>query len=149
MTAPQEPQGSSPVPADGPAYGQQYGQPYGPGGHAPANGLGTAALVLGIVGLLLFWTVIGGIVLGILALIFGIIGRGRAKRGEATNGGVATAGLVLGAVAIVVSIAYISLVGAFFLNNGGKDLVDCTNKAGNDQAAVQRCNQQFQDKVNS
>ncbi|MCQ6555618.1 DUF4352 domain-containing protein [Streptomyces sp. C10-9-1] len=84
-------------------------QPYNPG-PAPAqarNGLGTTALVLGIIGLLiafvplLFW--LGGI-LGLLALIFGLVGLGRAKRGEATNKGVAVAGTVLAALTLVASV---------------------------------------------
>ncbi|MFF3291766.1 DUF4190 domain-containing protein [Streptomyces sp. NPDC003023] len=84
---------------------QQPGQPAAPG---PArNGLGTAALVLGIIGLLfgvipfLFWI---GSILGLLALILGLVGRGRAKRAEATNKGSATAGAVLGLLALIVSV---------------------------------------------
>ncbi|WP_338057722.1 DUF4190 domain-containing protein [Streptomyces sudanensis] len=42
-----------------------------------------------------------GIVLGVLALIFGIIGRKRVQRGEANNGGMATAGIVTGTIGIV------------------------------------------------
>ncbi|WP_432249219.1 DUF4190 domain-containing protein [Streptomyces sanyensis] len=94
-------------PTQQPPYGAP--QPYNPG-PAPAqarNGLGTTALVLGIIGLLiafvplLFW--LGGI-LGLLALIFGLVGLGRAKRGEATNKGVAVAGTVLAALTLVASV---------------------------------------------
>ncbi|MGW6569872.1 DUF4190 domain-containing protein [Streptomyces sp. NPDC054975] len=76
----------------------------------PRNGLGVAALVLGIVGLLFglfpltFWL---GAILGILALIFGIIGHGRARKGEATNKGAALSGIILGALALVASIAWV------------------------------------------
>ncbi|MFJ3584108.1 DUF4190 domain-containing protein [Streptomyces sp. NPDC090127] len=76
----------------------------------PRNGLGVTALVLGLVGLLFgvfpftFWL---GAILGVLALIFGIIGHGRARKGEATNKGMALAGLVLGSVALVVSIVWL------------------------------------------
>src|SRR3954451_210852 len=67
-----------------PAYGQpQYAQaPYGqaPYGYGAAtgarNGLGTAALICGIVAIVLCWTVFFGIVLGILGIVFGIVGRG-------------------------------------------------------------------------
>jgi hypothetical protein len=84
-----------------PVYGQlAYGQPYGVGYPAPRNGLGTAGLVLGIIAVVLSWTVWVGITLAILAIIFGSVGLGRAKRGEATNRGSAIAGLVLGIVAI-------------------------------------------------
>ncbi|MEV5985124.1 DUF4190 domain-containing protein [Streptomyces sp. NPDC052051] len=71
----------------------------------PSNGLGTTGLVLGIIGLVCTLTgflVIIGIILGILAIIFGAIGRGKANRGEATNKGAATAGLVCGITATVI-----------------------------------------------
>ncbi|WP_073964834.1 DUF4190 domain-containing protein [Streptomyces sp. CB02460] len=82
-----------------------YGNPWG--GPAPANGLGIASLVLGIIATAGFCMYGLGIVLGILALIFGIIGRGRAQRGEADNGGVALAGIILGSIGIVVSAAFL------------------------------------------
>ncbi|MFP1629087.1 DUF4352 domain-containing protein [Streptomyces sp. 5K101] len=88
---------------------QQPEPPHGaPGASAPVrNGLGTAALVLGIIGTvtgfvpLLFW--LGGL-LGLLALVLGLIGRGRAKRGEAGNKGAATAGAILGLIAMIVGV---------------------------------------------
>ncbi|MEV5605153.1 DUF4190 domain-containing protein [Streptomyces sp. NPDC052299] len=82
-----------------------YGNPWG--GPAPANGMGIAALVLGIIATAGFCMYGVGIILGVLALIFGIIGRGRAQRGEADNGGVALAGIILGSVGIVVSAAFL------------------------------------------
>ncbi|ALC22742.1 DUF4190 domain-containing protein [Streptomyces pristinaespiralis] len=110
----------------------QYTQPQPQPGQfaapAPArNGLGTAALVLGIIGLVfavipfLFWI---GTILGLLALILGIVGRGRAKRGEATNKGVALAGTVLGLVGIIVSVI-IGIVTVMAVD----DAVDEINKA--------------------
>ena len=57
---------------------------------APRNGLGMAALVIAIIGLLSCFTIAGGVVLGIAAVVMGFIGQGRVKRGEANNGGVAT-----------------------------------------------------------
>ena len=63
---------------------------------APQNGMGTAALILGIVGLLLF-----GCIFGVLAIIFGSIGISRANAGLANNKGVAIAGLILGIVGFV------------------------------------------------
>jgi TctA family transporter len=81
-----------------------------PYGQAPAttDGLGVAALVLGIVGILLSAAVIG-IVPAILALIFGIIVRKRARYGIASNGGHALAGIIMGIVGIVMSIALLSV----------------------------------------
>jgi hypothetical protein len=96
---------TQPQPGPQQPHGGAPGQFSAPG---PArNGLGTAALVLGIIGILfavipfLFWI---GTVLGLLALILGIVGLGRAKRGEATNKGTATAGTVLGLLALIVSV---------------------------------------------
>jgi hypothetical protein len=60
----------------------------------PRNGMGVAALVLGILGFL-----IGP--LSILAIVFGRIGLTRVARGEANNRGVAQAGFVLGIVTLV------------------------------------------------
>ncbi len=107
---------------------------------APRNGMGTAALVLGILALvfsILFFP--AGLVMGVLAVIFGFIGRGRGNRGEATNGGAATAGLVMGILAVIASIA----VAAFFGNliNKTKDCAKIEN-----QAERERC---VQDKLNN
>ncbi|MBL1084978.1 DUF4190 domain-containing protein [Streptomyces actinomycinicus] len=80
--------------------GNGYGWPVGM--QLPAsNGMGTASLVLGILSAVgfLMWPV--ALVLGILAVIFGGIGRGKAGRGEASNPGVALAGIICGAVGIV------------------------------------------------
>lgn len=120
------------APASPPAYGHPaappagYGYPppgptaYGyppvhPAAYGPMpgryNGMGTAGMVLGIIGTCLFWFYgVPSIILGILALIFGIVGRKRAHRGEATNGGAATAGIVLGIVSMVLGAALIAFI---------------------------------------
>jgi heme/copper-type cytochrome/quinol oxidase subunit 2 len=112
----------------------QYGGYPPPVAAAPKNGLGTASLVVAIISLL---TVFGGVVLGIVAIILGFMGRSRVKSGEATNGGVAMAGIVLGVLSLLVSIAAIVLIGVFgmkmFNEVGGTDYVDCIQKAGSDQ----------------
>ncbi|CAN3128932.1 DUF4190 domain-containing protein [Mycobacterium sp. smrl_JER01] len=127
-----------------------YGYP-APAPSAPKNGLGTGALVLAIVGLLLCWTVVGGVLLGIAAIVMGFLARGRVARGEADNGGVALAGIVLGAVAIVASLVlvaiYATLGVALFNDLGGGDYIDCLQRAGSDQAAVQRCADEFSQRV--
>lgn len=74
---------------------------------APSNGLGTAALVLGIVGVLLAWIpIIGffGFILGVLAMALGGVGIFKAHKGTATNKVVAYVGTGLGAIAFVVSL---------------------------------------------
>ena len=67
---------------------------------APRNEFGVASLILGLVGLLSCWLLIGTF-FGIAAVVTGDIGRGRVKRGEANNPRTALAGMVLGAVAIM------------------------------------------------
>ncbi|MET9955691.1 DUF4190 domain-containing protein [Streptomyces sp. NPDC006339] len=91
-----------------PAYGSGYGQPGWQ--QTPANGMGTAAMVLGIIAVAGFCFYGLGAVLGILALIFGIIGLKKANRGEATNRGMAIAGIVLGAVGTLVSAAFLGFI---------------------------------------
>lgn len=117
----------------------------------PKNGLGTAALVVAIVGLLSCWTVIGGIALGITAVVLGVIGRGRVKRGEANNGGMATGGIALGALSIVAGLAFIAIYAtlgwAMFQDVGGGDYIDCINRAGSDEAAIQECANDFTQRV--
>ncbi|WP_328536392.1 DUF4190 domain-containing protein [Streptomyces sp. NBC_00344] len=83
-----------------PGYGAQGG--WNTMQQGPANGLGVAALVLGIVGVVVFCAWGLGIIIGTLALIFGILGRKRANRGEANNGGMALAGIILGSIGIVI-----------------------------------------------
>ena len=62
---------------------------------APQNGMGTAALVLGIVQFFCF-PLIGGV----LAIVFGKMGMAKAEQGLATNGGAAKAGFILGIVGL-------------------------------------------------
>jgi hypothetical protein len=119
--------------------------PTGPTG--PRNGLGITALVLAIIGLMFCWSIAGGIILGLCAIIIGFVGRGRVKRGEATNGGVAIAGIVLGFLAIIVSLIFIPIWIGVFDDVGGTDYVDCVAKAGSNQQAIQQCADQFRDRV--
>ncbi len=88
-------------------------------------------------------SVFGGIVLGFVAVILGFMGWGRAKRGEATNGGVAIAGIILGFLSIIEAVVVIGLSIWGFNQVGGTDYIDCINQAGSDQDAVQQCSDQF------
>src|SRR4051794_23350582 len=137
------PGGYPPPPPQQPYYGGGY-QPPPP---APKNGLGIAALVAAIVGLVFCWSVVGGVVLGVLAAILGIVGYGRAKRGQATNTGVAIAGIVLGALAVVVSLAFIPIWMGVFSEVGGTDYLDCVSRAGSDPKAVEGCANQLRDRM--
>ena len=68
-------------------------------GAAPQNGMGTAALVMGILQFVCLGT-LGAI----LAIIFGRIGMKRAEQGLATNGGAAKAGFILGIIGVVLTV---------------------------------------------
>ncbi|KUN17524.1 hypothetical protein AQJ23_41100 [Streptomyces antibioticus] len=98
----------------GPAQGYP-GQPQGyygwPGMQPlPANGMGTAGLVLGILSAIVFCLWPLAIVLGILGVIFGSIGRGKASKGMATNAGQALAGIICGAAGIVLGVGMLVLL---------------------------------------
>jgi len=102
-SAPQYPQypsgqyGASP-------YGQPYGQPYG----YPKNSVGVWALVLGILSVTFC-----GCLSGIPAIIVGYASRRAAAAGEANNGGMGTAGVVLGWISVALTV--LSLVWLFLL----------------------------------
>ncbi|MFK0159369.1 DUF4190 domain-containing protein [Streptomyces sp. NPDC090499] len=110
--------GGAPVPGYG--YPGQPLPPYpaGPGGYGgwpgmqpmPNNGLGTAAMVTGIISAIGFCLAPVALVMGVLAIVFGSIGRGRVKRGEATNGGQALAGIICGSAGLVLAGAFITLI---------------------------------------
>jgi len=94
-----QPPGSYPPPAAGQPPGWVQG--------TPRNGLGVAALVLGILSLpSAFFGGVIGIILGVIGLILGIVGLNRARRGEATNRGVAITGTVLSGLGVLLGIAF-------------------------------------------
>lgn len=107
------PDSTQPTPPGGAGYG---GYPTA----RPRNGMGTAAMVLGILGLvlvvLIFFSPLGAL-LGLLAVPFGIVGLLRANRGEADNRGQALTGLVTGAVALVIGVLLTIGIGTFFAAN--------------------------------
>ncbi|MCM6776999.1 DUF4190 domain-containing protein [Nocardia sp. CDC159] len=132
----QYPPGQNPPPPPG-SYPPPPGQPYWQ--EQKGKGLAIAALVLGILALLSFWTIVGGILLGLAGLIIGIIATLKARRGAAAGGGMAIAGLVLSLIALIASIVVTVIGVSFFTSSGGKDFVDCVNKAGGDQAKLDQC----------
>jgi hypothetical protein len=133
------------------SYGTYGSMP--PQGQAPparpigGGGMATAALVLGILALITSFTVIGGVLLGLLAIIFGIIGLRRANRGLALGRGRAIAGIILGLLGIVVAGLLIAVGVSLFNSDEGKNLRDCLGNAGSDQTKIQQCQDQFRDQV--
>lgn len=142
--------GSPPPPGGPPGYGGGggYGGPPGYGGpqqRGTSNGMGIAALVLGILGILTCWFIVGGF-FGLLALIFGIIGRGKAKRGDASNGGMALAGLILGILSLLIAI-FIAVVLGQFANEFG-NFAECMESAQTTQEQ-QDCEDEFNTSINN
>ena len=124
---------------------------YGPPPPAqPKNGLGIAALVLALIGLLgspVPFANVVSIILGLVAIVIGILGRGRAKRGTANNGGIAIAGIVLGALAVIVAGAFIALWATLWNDAGGGDYISCMQNAGSDPVEQQHCADQFRQNI--
>jgi hypothetical protein len=93
---------------------------------APRNGLGIAALVLGIVGCVFGFPLtffIAG-TLGLIGTILGFVGLSRVRKGIATNKGVTIAGIVLSLLALVLSV-----VGAVIVFSATADLVESLDEA--------------------
>ncbi len=142
---------SSPPPYEQPSgqYGQNpYGQnPYGYGspppgypgqplgyGRPPArNGLAITSLVLGILALVTCWLTFPGIILGILAVIFGGVALARARTDRVSNKGMAIAGLITGVVGAV--------IGTVLLFVGIRIASDCQDQYGSNitEEQLQRC----------
>jgi hypothetical protein len=118
------------------SYPGSYPPPYA-GFPTPApgsrDGLGTVSLVIGIVALVFSWVPFVGFMLGIIALATAVKARGRVKRGEATNNGVAIASIVLSTVATIIGGA-ISLVLLVMIWN----YTDCIDHA-RDRYAYSQC----------
>ncbi|MFF8278866.1 DUF4190 domain-containing protein [Streptomyces lateritius] len=112
-----------------------------------SSGLAIASLVLGIAAILLFWTVFGGLVLGLLALIFGIIGARRARAGGAGSGKMSLIGAILGGLGMLAS-AVILAIGASVLNSDEfENFDDCVEHAKT-QSERDACAKDFDKEMN-
>jgi Na+/H+ antiporter NhaD/arsenite permease-like protein len=138
---------------DTPSDRPQYPPPgQGPGGSYPAggypatgrrNGIGVAALVIGVVALVLVLLLLFsplGVLLGLIAVVLGILGLVRANRGEADNRGQAVAGLVTGAIALLLGIFFTISVGTWFAThvNDFRRFGNCMDQASG-PAAREQC----------
>ena len=100
-----------PSPSYGPylPYGQgmYWGAPYDPRRHE-ANALGGWALGLGIASIFGNCASLG-MILGIPAIVVGVLGMRAANEGRASNKGLSIAGVVTGAIGTVISAVYLIL----------------------------------------
>lgn len=122
-TPPPPPSGGYQPPSYQPGQPGQYGQTgYGqPGYGAPSqtNGLAIAALIVGILALLSFFTIFGGILLGLLAIVLGAMGVSKAKQINGSGRGLAIGGIVTGVIAGLLSLLLIG--GIFAVGNAVRD----------------------------
>jgi membrane-bound ClpP family serine protease len=113
----------------------------------PKNGLGVAALVLGVASLvavasfLLFPVALVG---GVVGTVIGIIALIRLERGEGTNRGQAIAGLTCSAIALILAVVLAVRVGTWMADNRTPlaRLESCLTKA-NDKPEVGDCFAKF------
>lgn len=80
------------------------------------NGTGTAALVLGIIGLVLACAFGVGIIVAIIAIVLGVIGLNNVKKGVASNRGSALAGTILGIAGFVIGAVVVTFLVLFSLS---------------------------------
>jgi Domain of unknown function (DUF4190) len=102
--------------------------------------MGTAALVLGIVGLLGAFVIGLGAPFAIAGIVLGIIGLQKVKRGEATNRGQAIGGIVTGAVGVAIAVLWVVLIVA--ASDEIEDLDECIDQADT-QAEEEDCFDEF------
>lgn len=127
-----------------PQYGQQpYGQPQ------PSKGLAVTSLVLGLIALLLSWLVFPA-VLGLIAVVLGFVAVAKASKGTAGGRGMAIGGIITGVLSMIVA-GLILAATVWFFNEVGEssfgDLTSCLIEAGEDQAAIDKCNADFTSQI--
>jgi hypothetical protein len=115
------------------------------------NGLGVAALVLGVASLVAAVSFVMfplALPAGLLAAILGGIAVSRGRAGGATSHGQAIAGIVCGVLALVVAVVFAVRFGTFVANNTSvfTTFDHCIAKAG-DRSAVANCIAQFANDV--
>lgn len=94
-----------------PGYSGYQVPPTAPGfmaGQPLPQGMAVTSMVLGIVSIPMLYCCVG-VILGIMAMIFGFIAINQVNRGEARGKGMALAGIILGAVAILLTLLMILL----------------------------------------
>jgi hypothetical protein len=115
------------------------------------NGLGVAALVIGVASLVAassFLLFPVALVSAIVGIVFGILALSRGRSGVATNSGQATAGLVCSMVALIIAVVLTVRVGTWVAHNSGAftRFDKCIAQAG-DRREVSTCIANFANEV--
>jgi hypothetical protein len=106
-----QPYSGQPQPGYSVPYGQPgYPMPMGPPGARPSNTLGLLSMIFGIIAIPFgFCCGIVGIGAGGAAIVMGILGLRKANQGLATNRGQALAGVICGALGVIVWIIWLAI----------------------------------------
>ena len=115
-----------------------YGAPLAP---VHRNGLGTAALVLGILATVLFWIPVVGLALALVTVGLAISALRRVGRRQATNRGATVTGLVLGVIALVVSLALTAAL--VYFRDDVRTYYDCVKSSGSNATVQRACQEQL------
>ena len=127
-------------------------QPYvAPSAARPGNGMGVAALVVGVASLVAAVSFVLfplGLLGGLVAAILGGIAVTRGRADGATNSGPAIAGIVCGVLALVIGIVLAVRFGTFIARNTNvfTTFDNCIARAGN-RSAVSDCIARFANDV--
>lgn len=121
-----------------------YPPPYGGPGYyppvQPRNGLGIAALTVGLVSIVLAPSIVLGIPAALVGIGLGVAAYLRTRRGQANNPGVAIGGIVAGALGIIGALVMLVLIiAAAMHSNSSSGLRSCLDRAQGDQAAIIQC----------
>lgn len=117
---PPPPAQTAPAGWDAGGEGWQPQQPAGP----QTNGPAVAAVVCGIIALLLSWIPVVNVlslVLGVVAVVTGILGLRRASDPRYGQRGLAVGGLVTGGLGLLVALAILAFIGSLFADPGIRD----------------------------
>jgi hypothetical protein len=132
-------------PAGAPAWEQgssAWGQPASRG----SDGVALAALIVGILSLLIaFVPIVGliGVIGGVIALVLGFVGRGRIKRTQAGGNGMAVTGIVTGILAILLGLLItggLFALGGTLFGDSWRDYQQCIEETGD----TDLCTREFQ-----
>jgi|GEM_PF-3558861 len=89
------------------------------------KGIGIAGFVISIVALIIFWFPILGIVLGVLALVFSIIGISAANKHNRPKG-FPVAGMIISIISIIIAVLWITVIASMmgFIQEFSDDKLD-------------------------